>query len=102
MPAPAGWVKEAFERRDMLAAQGVHITIVTSAWGVTMWADGVDGIGRAWSALDGASINPLIPTIETITTRLLSLASCNHLARKKSAFRSWPMSSPSTESMGLI
>jgi hypothetical protein len=68
--APAAWVREAYERRDILAAQGVHITIVTSAWGVTMWADGVEEIGRSWSALDAASINPLIPTIETITTRL--------------------------------
>lgn len=74
MTAPAAWLREAYERRDTLAAQGIHITIAPSAWGVTMWADGVEHVGRAWPALDAASINPLIPTIETITTKLRRLA----------------------------
>lgn len=70
MTAPAAWLREAYERRDTLAAQGVHITIVPSAWGVTIWAEGVEGTGRSWSFLDSVSTNPLIPTIETICTKL--------------------------------
>lgn len=70
MTTPAGWLREAYERRDILAAQGVHITIVPSAWGVTMWADGVEHIGRSWALIEGANTNPLIPTIETVCTKL--------------------------------
>jgi hypothetical protein len=77
MTAPAAWIREAYERRDILAAQGVHIVIVPSAWGVTMWPEGADveAIGRAWSVLEGAGVNPLIPTIETLCTKLRRSAS---------------------------
>jgi hypothetical protein len=70
MTAPASWLREAFERRDALAAQGVDIVLSVSSWGVTVWAHGlVDTIGRSWPAIEGASTNPLVPTIETLADR---------------------------------
>lgn len=71
MTAPLAWLREAYERRDGLAAQGIHITLSVSAWGVTIWAAGQEPeIGRSWAMLESASVNPLIPTIDTVATKI--------------------------------
>jgi hypothetical protein len=70
MPAPLAWLAEAYQRRQLLAEQGVHIIISVSAFGVTIWAEGIEGYARSWAAIEAASTNPLIPTIETVCTRL--------------------------------
>lgn len=71
MPGSLGWMREAYDRRDNLAAIGVPLTIVPNAAGVSMWIDGadVDLVFRSWSLLESASTNPLIPSIETLVTR---------------------------------
>lgn len=74
MSAPLAWLAEAYERRQLLAEQGVHIVIAPSAFGVAIWAEGVEGYDRSWSSIEAASTNPLIPTIETVTTKLRRLA----------------------------
>lgn len=70
MNAPLAWLREAYERRDQLAREGLPITLVPSVWGVSVWAEGVETTGRAWSLLEHASTNPLIPTIETTAMKL--------------------------------
>lgn len=71
MPGTLGWMREAYDLRDNLRAQGVPLTIVPSAAGVSMWVEGadVDLNFRSWSLLESASTNPLIPTIETLVNR---------------------------------
>lgn len=71
MSAPLSWLRDAYERRDALRAEGVHLQISVTTWGITIWSEGMTHeVSRAWSALDGASINPLIPSMDTVAARV--------------------------------
>lgn len=70
MTAPLAWLREAFERREALAAQGLDIVLSVSAWGVTIWHHGLeDTVGRSWGEMERASSNPLIPSMDTIASK---------------------------------
>jgi hypothetical protein len=74
LAAPLSWLTDALERRHLLAQQGVHLIISVNAWGVSIWAEGVEGYARSWPSIEAATTNPLIPTIETVCTKLRRLA----------------------------
>lgn len=77
MTAPLAWLVEAFIRRDQLMAEGVPIQLSVSSFGVSIWTpDHEIESMRAWSLLERAKSNPLMPSIETVAAKYRKAMAC--------------------------